>query len=184
MPRLATTAALCLALASACAGAPADAPAELEAPTAPEAPAEAELWLAPDAPGYAEQAAWGLPLKEGFQVVELAPEAFAAECAALPSSGGSCGPSVVGAADLQGNSVLLRAGLLAPARAKTLLHEMGHVLRGHGGHIPAEAGCPTVAEARTGAQAQHAMCEVNGTPELTPEDFDFVLAGRGPLGWL
>lgn len=167
-------AALSLALASACAGAPADAPAQPE-------PSEGQ-WLAPTELGYAEQQAWGMALPEGFGVIVLPPEVFAPACAGVRSSGipegGVCGPEVLGAADLDGAGILLRNDLTPAQVHEVLLHEMGHILRGQPGHLPAEEGCP---ERRNGA---HVMCTWNGTAEVTAEDLAFVVAGRGPLGWL
>jgi hypothetical protein len=146
MNRLATLALLCLA---ACA---------TELSPSPEAEQPRELWLEHGALGWEEQQAWGLPLPQGFGVSVAAPDVFLANCNAIA---GDCSERTLGFVELAEDRVWLRGDLSGDRLHSTLLHEMGHILRGEGGHLPGEG--DVMSELETGML------------QPTPADYDFVL---------
>ena len=117
-----------------------------------------ELWLEYGQLGWAEQQIWGMPLPAGFMVGTLPPDWFLASCNAVA---GDCTRRTTGFAELAHNRVWLRSDLSSARLHGTLLHEMGHVLRGEGGHL---------------AEDGHVMSELEtGLMQPTPEDYAFVL---------
>jgi hypothetical protein len=122
------------------------------------------LWLEPSQLGYEEQQAWGLPLPEGFGVAFLPAEALLAGCRTVSNG---CGNNTVGFAELAEDRVNLRDDLSGRLLHSVLLHEIGHILRGEGGHI-ADDLC-TEAD-------RPVMCEYTcGRIEPMPVDYEFVL---------
>jgi hypothetical protein len=126
----------------------------------PEPAPAPSVWLEPGQLGYEEQAKWGLPLPKGFGVVVLPPALFLLNCQAV---NGDCDASTLATTLQAEHRVLLRddLGALAPF---AMMHEMGHILRGVGGHPGAEdcADAPV-------------MCGDASAAHPGPADFGFVL---------
>lgn len=141
------------------------------------APTPHDLWLPDGTAGAAEQARWGLPLPSGFELVELAGAAFATECAEL-RGGRPCPDNTTGAADIEGNRIIVRTDAAPEMRSETILHEMGHILSGRPGHIRDAEGCPA------GYAGDHVMCALgDGSAQWPTEaDLDFVLSAQAARG--
>lgn len=141
---------LLLSLTPACAYAPDAAPTQDTA--------TGTVWLDYGQLGWEEQQAWGMPLPLGFGVGVLPPDLFLANCNAVV---GGCSPRTLGFAELAEDRVWLRSDLSGDRLHATLLHEMGHVLRGEGGHL---------------AEDGNVMSELaTGLLQPTPDDYAFVL---------
>jgi len=128
------------------------------------------LWLEPGQLGWSEQQTWGQPLPEGLGFVYVEPEAFLANCNAVlrnECSTGTLGFVEYGIPGLSHDRIWLRGDLSGDRLHATLLHEMGHVLRGEGGHIAEEGFVMSALE--------------TGLLQPRPEDYDFVLAGAEKL---
>lgn len=136
------------------------------------------VWLDESSPLYEAQQTWGLPLPEGASLVALPTDIFLANCSAL--EGYECPKTILGVTDQAGHRILIRDDA-APADVRfTLLHEMGHLLRGNGGHIDAPE-CGVASEPGAYVMCAHGRSNADNTvyiPEPTPEDFDFVLGPR------
>lgn len=122
------------------------------------------LWLASGEQGYEQQAQWGLPLPADFSVVVLPRDTFLDACNQLTD----CDRGVLGVTDLSTSTVLLRDDL-EEFTGNVLLHEMGHVLRGRGGHINDKGQSPDSGD------GQHVMCAYGfEVGQVTARDHNFV----------
>lgn len=162
-------AALLLALTGCAVGSPRDSAAP-----------ENAYWVEPSSPLYEAQQTWGLPLPDGAALVALPAEAFLANCTAL--EGYECPATILGVTDQAGHRILIRNDASAQDVRFTVLHEMGHLLRGNGGHIDAPE-CGVGSEPGAYVMCAHGRSNADNTvyiPEPTPEDFDFVLGVSSP----
>ena len=125
------------------------------------------LWLEPGQLGHEEQARWGLPLPAGTTIVLLGDEAFFAACRAA-NDGKAC-PSSTRGYTLLGQAPRVTVRPDTPAELSlTILHELGHVLRGSDGHLPCLRG-----------ESWHVMCPEGNAATApawpTDADLSFVL---------
>lgn len=129
----------------------------------------AEVWVGDAHPLAPAQRAWGLPLPAAYEVVEV--PGVELEDPSLELCGPAesyAGGAVWGCA--AGSQILLRAELTDAEKARTLVHEYGHALRGLDGvHLPESEACPA------DARGANVMCARTAAAEPTAEDFDFVL---------
>jgi hypothetical protein len=133
--------------------------------SADESPNWGRVWLTPDQPGYEQQLQWGEPVPVGFNVETLPLEDFLLRCQQYQES---CA-TVLGFTELATSTVVLRRGLETTTEYYTLLHEMGHILRGDAAHTPCESA------------GENIMCPWITTELSAPTDTDMAFVTHSAL---
>jgi hypothetical protein len=122
-----------------------------------------QVWLDGGSMGHDAQQVWGLPLDAPYAFATMSASRLLASCPVETTDLGGC-------TDLHTHLIMVLDSLTETDRQLILLHEVGHALANHGGHL--SDGCFD-----DNHYSKHVMCSYPGLLEVpTSEDFGFVMA--------